>query len=66
MSRRWPVLSDFRAAARDYGREVEIEAARLIREQGVPPYDAILKAQRAIARRRAREHQPERPHEPTR
>jgi plasmid stability protein len=49
------MLDSFRAAAHEYGRAVEAEAARLIRAQGVPPWEALERAQRRLAARRLRE-----------
>lgn len=40
---------------RSYRSEVEQEAARLIRERGLSPWNAIDKARRIVAERRSRE-----------
>ena len=43
--------SDLQDAIRQWDREVEIEAVRLI-ESGVPPYDAIKRAGDIVSQRR--------------
>lgn len=46
------MLSEAQEAQRDLSREIDKEAARLIREEGIPLYDAIDQAQKSIRRKR--------------
>lgn len=52
-------MSEFDYESQKWTREVDAEAAQLVR-QGVPPWDAIQQARDAVARRRRQASFPER------
>ena len=47
------MLSESQQASRSLEREIDAEAAKLIREQGIPLYDALDLAQKIVRRKRS-------------